>query len=243
MAKRRRKRKNRKLPILILLFIAAVTVTLTTPTFNIKNIVVTGNEQIESETITVLSGINKGTNIFTFGKGKAREGIKSNPYIDTVKIKRIIPSKVILQVTETKLAAYIKTGDQLVGIDKKGKALELFPDDIKRDKPIVAVKIKKPVLGETVESEQEKVIEIMTDYFEKTEEYGLFDKIDKIDLSSPTNIQIITKWGLKVKMGNTDETDYKLNYFKNILPEIGEKSGGVLDITNTERVPYRKSEK
>ncbi|MBR5218988.1 MAG: FtsQ-type POTRA domain-containing protein [Clostridia bacterium] len=244
MKKRKKRRSVRKLPILILLFIIAVTVTLTTPTFNIKSIEVRGNEKVLTEDIILNSGIMTGTNLFTFSKSSAIEGIKRLSYIDTVKIQRKIPKTVLITVTECELAAYIEAGNQLVGIDKKGKVLELSPKNTKPDKPLVkGIALTKSETGQIIETKSEDGAQTLVKFISKLEEYGALDNTAEIRIKSRNDIQFITTSGLRVMIGSENEIDYKFKYYQSVLQNIGEDSGGVLDLTSgSEKATYRKSD-
>ncbi len=58
--------------------------------FNIHNIVVTGNEKITPEMIISLSGNRIRKNTFKVSKSEVEQAIKTNAYIDSVKIKEKI---------------------------------------------------------------------------------------------------------------------------------------------------------
>ena len=70
------------------------------PIFNIQEIQVTNNNIVSSETITSLSELRTGNNLFRFSKNDVKNKIKQNPYIESVEIKRQIPSKIIITVEE-----------------------------------------------------------------------------------------------------------------------------------------------
>jgi len=245
MTKRGKKRRRvRKLPILILLLIIAITVTLTTPTFNIRTIEVSGNQKVASEEIVLNSGILTGTNLFTFSKGSATEGIKRLAYIDTVKIQRRIPKTVKIAVTECVLAAYIDDGAQLIGIDKKGKVLELFPENTALDKPrVTGITLTKSDVGQKIETEPAAEADSLVKFISKLEEYDAIGITAEIRLNSRSDMQFITTSGLRVMMGSESEIDYKFKYFESVLQKIGKDAGGVLDITSgSEKATYRKSD-
>lgn len=83
-----------------------ITITLSlTVLFNIENIEVRGNENIEQSEIIELSGIQKGDNMFRLSSKKIEKRvIGKNIRIEDIKLKRKLPNTVILDVTlsETK---------------------------------------------------------------------------------------------------------------------------------------------
>ena len=92
--KQKRTRKLIKMGILLLIIIGGIVFSLVSPLFNITDIIVNNNIQISTENIISLSQLQKGQNIFKFNKNKVIEDIKTNPYIEDVKIVRKIPNKI-----------------------------------------------------------------------------------------------------------------------------------------------------
>ncbi len=76
-----------KFTALLIIIIAGIIFALVSPIFNIKEIDVSNNEQIKTETIVSLSQLNLGQNIFKFNKNKVNKNIKTNAYIESVEKK------------------------------------------------------------------------------------------------------------------------------------------------------------
>ena len=96
--KRMKKIKRIKFILKIFLLLCVITgiivFAFTSPIFNIKDIKVINNSQITSENIISLSGIKTVENLFKFSSIKAQNGIKENPYIETVKVNRKFPNTI-----------------------------------------------------------------------------------------------------------------------------------------------------
>ena len=123
--KKRRKRiiKVVKWLTLIGIIIAGIIYAMLSPIFNIKNITVSGNAKISSETIISLSGLNIEQNIFNFRTSNITDNIKQNAYIDSVEIRRQLPDEVQIVVQE-RVAKYMLTlGNAYVYINNQGYIL------------------------------------------------------------------------------------------------------------------------
>lgn len=125
--KKRKKKKISKKAIgictALLLIGAIIILALTAPIFNIVSINVQGNKQISENTITSLSGLKKGENIFKFNNSVA-DKIKENAYIENVKIQRKLPGTVIITVEERTIKYQVRLLNSYVYIDKNGYILE-----------------------------------------------------------------------------------------------------------------------
>lgn len=92
--------------MLICLFITLIIITMFSPIFNIKNIVVTGNEKITENEIISLSELQLEENTYKISKNKVRQKIKENAYIEEVNIKRKLPSELQISIVERKPALW-----------------------------------------------------------------------------------------------------------------------------------------
>lgn len=124
---KKRKRRNRILKISLILFvlIGVAIFAMVSPIFNIQEIQVTDNNIVSSETITSLSELKLGNNLFRFSKNDVKNKIKQNPYIDNVEIKRQIPSKIVITVKERVPEYSLEYMGQYAMINNQGYILEI----------------------------------------------------------------------------------------------------------------------
>ena len=126
-AKKKRKaifRTTKWLVFFAIIIVGAVYAILS-PIFNIKQINVSGNSKISSSEIISLSGLENEQNMFKYKMSDARERIKENAYIDTVKIKRNIPDSVNIEVTERQASFAIAYANAYALISSQGYILEI----------------------------------------------------------------------------------------------------------------------
>lgn len=243
MAAKKKKRQShiKGILILMLLFIAAVTATLATPVVNIKRIAVTGNDKLDAEEIKKISEIPLGINMFRIRLRESEKKIKKLPYVDSVDINRRLPDTIRIEVSECRAASAVSVAGGFIVIDKNGKALEAATtaDDICR---INGIKLTAYNLGEIIKAEDESRLDKAKSLMEKLEEYELSEIVREINVSSLNDVTFITKSNLKVILGLANDLDYKIKYFKTLLEKIGEDSGGVLNLTDTEKASFRHSE-
>jgi len=240
--KRRKKKKFRGFFVICLLIIASIIITFTTPAFNISTVNVLGNEKLDPEQVKLASGIISGVNTFKISTKKAEKSISTIPYIDSVEVKRVLPGKINIKISECKIEAYIPFIASLVGIDKNGKVVEAVSSDTEVDRYKINVPIKEFNLGEKIAIDDTKITDIIIMYMDCFSRYEISDKIANVDITSLEDTSFTTKFGLVVKLGGSEDIDYKLKYYKRLLQEIGEEATGLLDLTNTaDKVPYRKN--
>lgn len=238
--KKRKVKKKRVALLIILLFTAALlAVAMTAPFFNINKITITGCEHITEEEVLLAASIPKGENIWRTNLGRAEKMIKKIPYVDEAEVLRKFPDKVVIKIIESEIAAYIQNGDRYIGIDKKGKVIEIT--DVPPDKiNILGFEAAEFVPGEIIKFQDSQNDEVLYKCLDEFEKRNLSPVIESVLILSRIEISFTTKEGLKVVLGSTDELDYKLKLFSSIIEKGYTK--GVFDVSNTSMPTYRSVE-
>lgn len=101
----KKKKKNKKKIILKILIIIIILGSLIFyfKNMKIKNIYVTGNNNLKDQEIIELAGINNYPNLFQTSSRKIEKKIKLNPLIDSVKVKKTFLGKITINIKEHNL--------------------------------------------------------------------------------------------------------------------------------------------
>ena len=246
---KRKQKKQIAVLTLIVLVASIVAIMLLTPGFDIKKINVHGNVVVTEEEIIFSSGIVNGENIFSVSLSQAKDSISSMGYIESVKIKRKLPSTIEITVVEEVGVGYIKAKEGYVIITAAGKCIDIT-DGIKDDESgnaslpdIPAIKGLKNVkykLGSVLKSDDERKLKALFACLHEFARQGYVFDMREIDVTDTDNIKFyyMTK-DLCVSVGKAEKIDYKMECFAPILKEIGENPKGYIDL---ERLTYRKPE-
>ena len=156
------KRKKRRIKFVVklgvfLLIAGAVVFLLKSPFFNVKNFRVEGNSYYTDEEILVMGNCKTGGNIFIgIDTGDIRSRLEKDAYMSSVKVKRVLPDTVKIQLEERKQTAAIVYGEKYVAVDGDGVVLRktgVMPEIT----VLKGLTISKLPVGEKVETE-EKVL-------------------------------------------------------------------------------------
>lgn len=209
--------------------ILAIVAAMMSPLFNIKLINVYGNEKITVDEIISLSQININENTYRTSMTKAKKKILENPYIEDVKIKRVLPDKVNIEITERKPSFMIEYGSGYVYINNQGYILEVA--DEKLDAPILQgeetltedfVPGKRLCLNDL--NKLTTVIKIM-EIAESNEISGL---ISRIDIANKQNYKIVFESENKVAyFGDSTDINTKILSIKSILEREKDVAGEI----------------
>lgn len=232
---------NRKDIFVIVCLVAAICfVSLFTPLFNISEIIVEGNAVVTSDTLRQASGIKVGDGFFEININKAKDGISKIAYVDSVDIKRVFPNKIRILITENEECAYINFVGNYVGIDSRGKILEIKQELSEIQKPIVnGIRIENFTIGSYIDVDNKEKEQLLFDMLGYIHEIGVNESIYSMDLSDADNMFFVLKNNIAVKLGGVYNMKYKISFMKSALQELKDVNGGTLDISDTENVVYK----
>lgn len=245
-AKRKRMRifKIIKIIILIAIFIALLCVFLLSPVFDVKNIEVSGNEKLTVEQIISLSGIIKGENTFQFSAREAKEKIKENAYVQTVKVERKLPSGVQISIQERTPAFLMEYGNSYIYLDSQGYILEIATE--KLELPMIQGIVtpeEKLVTGGRLEKEDLEKLNVVLEIIKSADANGILDQLTKMDISDEQDYKMILNDGqVTAHLGDCSIIGTRMLYVKAILEDNLGIAGEIfvnMDL-NTENPFFRK---
>lgn len=224
---------------IICTLVAVLFVSLFTPLYSISKIMVEGNSAIASDVLIRASGIEYGDSFFEVSIRESTEKLSKVAYVDTVKVKRVFPDKIKIVVKESSESVYLSFAGNYIGIDYRGKILDVKQQMADVQKPVVyGVNIHNFTIGSFADIEYEDKKHLLFELISAIDEENLGDSIYNIDITDIENIFLVLRNNITVKYGDYNSIRYKTAYLKTVLPEIVEETGGVLDISDTEKVKY-----
>ena len=236
--KRAEHKKSRIIISLTIVFLLIIM--MFTPVFQIKEIKVLNNVRVDTETVLKVSGISEGDNIFRINKIKANRQLEKMPFVESVKIKRHIPSKIEIILNENTECAFIKFMGNYIGIDMNGKILEILQSDDGIELPVVTgISLKSFTIGKKTAFNDSGDDKIMFELLEHLKTNEIAQYVKAINFKKDGKLQLTLKDKTKVELGDSKKLKYKTAYLKAILAELGDTAGGVIELSDTDNVSYR----
>ena len=229
---------------LILLLIGGGIGFLLSSFFNIKKIEIVGNNKLTRDEAISLSQIEIEENTFKLSKNKIEKNIKQNAYVESVKIKRSLPSTILIEIEERVPTYMITFANAYAYINNQGYFLEISKD--KLELPILTGFLtKEEDIQEgnrfCVEDLQrlDEVLQIM----KSATSNEIASLVTKINIANKQNYILELKDEKKtVQMGDTSNLSTKMLYIKSILEQNKKIEGEILVNTdlNNKGAIFRK---
>lgn len=229
--------------MLLGIIIGGIIFALLSPIFNIKEISVSGNAQISSQTIISLSSLTIDQNIFNFRTSEIVDNIKENAYVDSVKVSRKFPDTVDIEVEERVTTFMLVYGNAYVYINNQGYILEITSE--KGDYPILTG-FKTPtnqlVAGNRLTEEDLEKLNDVLKIMEATSsgERKIGNLITEINISDSSNyILTLSKEKKQVYLGDVTDLSTKILWLNQFI-EREKKNEGIiyLNMNLNEDMPY-----
>lgn len=234
-----------KMVILLALIIGGIVFATCSPIFNITNIEVLNNNRVPSQTIISLAGIQTNQNIFRFITTKVGNQIKENAYIEDVKIKRVLPNKVQIEVMEREPKYSIPVLGEFAYISTQGYILEIAQNELSL--PIIyGLKTAEEniKIGNRISEEDLESLEIVLRIMNAINDSGLYERVTSIDISNKNDYSIYMQEDRKtIHLGDGSNLSNKMLYVMAILEEEKDVAGEIFangDLNSDFRVYFRE---
>ena len=243
--KQKRKRKIKrflKWTSIICIISGGTAFALVSPIFNIKEINVSNNNQINTETIVSLSQLNLGQNIFKFNKNKVNKNIKTNALITTELLSKgdnQVQDDVRKQEYNVEFLngyAYINNQGYILQISEEKQALPTIQGISTPDEQIVE--------GNRLNSEDLEKLEVIIQIMNICKNYELDSKITNIDISTKDEYTLYLEEEKKtIYLGDKSNLSNKMLYVQVIIEENRGKEGAIFvngDLNNNFKPRFKE---
>ncbi len=238
-ARRRRKRRRQtsRRVVITLLLLAGICIGICfTPVFDLKEIQVSGTNQVPAEQIVADSGVAVGQNIFTFNIHDVAARLEAIPYVDEVTVRRNYPNRLLLEIREAVPVAYVTVGGTLAVVDKDSKVLETCEDRGKYPLPLIhQTEVGNYILGEKLTVAKDSLFLVLLEVATSAGNHQFSEKITDI-YNTGSDIWLQITDILKVKLGDGGQLSARMNMLKAVLANLPLESRGILDMTTGDKV-------
>ncbi len=195
--------------------------------FGLKNVEVRGNSRYTEKQILEACGFSPSDNLFGVDLKKAeRDIIKKYPYISKVTFKRVLPSTLIINVTEDApsycaeiYGDYFLLSEDLRIISKH----DIYEDIMVLDVPVIYLKlpqVERAVQGERIVFDKNSNYNHIIEFLSELKQQDIYTRTDCIDASDRYHLALYTDGGqYKIVIGTVDNLDTKIKFVKSVIAE------------------------
>jgi cell division protein FtsQ len=174
------------------------------PYFRVKEVEVEGNRKIPQETLLSLTLMEGMPNLFSINLKEVVKQLESHPWIEQVRVRKVFPHKILIQIEERKPMAIIQL-EELYYIDTKGEIFSPVGDRDEYNYPYLTGLTRQVLEKNPVEAKRliTKALELLR--IVDQEKVPPLEDISEIHMEKIFGIQCFTKTeGVEVKMGWED---------------------------------------
>ncbi|MBR2781904.1 MAG: FtsQ-type POTRA domain-containing protein [Oscillospiraceae bacterium] len=209
--------------------------------FKVHHITVVGNERYPAQTIVEASGLEIGENLMAINRDAAMVNITTRlPYVDEARISRRMPDTVLIEVVECDSVAWIHSEEgQVWLLSASCKLTEPVTSETQVDldglTELQGVLAKSPEAGLQLKLETEEQQNALQIILPALSETGLLTGIRSIDLSRTFDLTMVYTDRFDIRLGGTDQLDYKIRYLDEIINhQLDASKTGTIDLTMEE---------
>jgi cell division septal protein FtsQ len=171
------------------------------PFFRLREIEVEGCQKVAYETLISLTKIDGMPNLFTVSLGEVAKRLESHPWIDHIRVRKVFPNKILIQVEERKPIAILQL-EELYYVDTQGVIFSPVGERDEYNYPFLTGLTRQILEKDPVEAKRliMKALELLR--IADREKVPPLEEISEIHMEKIFGIQCFTKTeGLEVRMG------------------------------------------
>ena len=244
-APRRRRRRQRDprgklwIPVLLIALLA-LWLTLTNYVFVVRNVEVVGTESLSADAVVRASGIRLGSKLSSLDKAVVQSSVDATGVLAYVDVQKRYPVTVRLTVRERGQDAVILQAGKLLVLDTDGYVVSA--NDSLPEISIPYVTGLKPTtyrLGKQLETTPAKLT-AMKNVLEALKTKGVTSYVSELDLEYPSDIKLLTRTGMTVLLGNSDDMENKIAWMAGTLRDLESRGEtlGRLDVSSGNKADY-----
>jgi len=232
--KRKNQRLKRRFYTFMVFFVSAgiITVLFKAPFFNIRKVICVGQERLTEKEILEIAHVAEGKNIFLTNISAVKERVADIPFVSESNARRIFPDKVKIWVRESVPCFAVEKDGKFIIMDKNTKVLEVVKENKNNLCLINLEETKDGVPGELYTDAKSPQDKKLLELIGIMENLDMIKYLNNIDFSDISDIIILYDSRLKIKIGNTNDMDYKLKFINKVIKEkISEYEKATVDYT------------
>lgn len=185
--------------------------------FFLKQVVINNNKYLSTEDVNNLLSLDKNKNIFFYDLRDLENKVKGSSYVEDCEIKRKMPNKLIVNISEKNIIGPLYNGKSYCCIDDKGKLVDELKE-IDNDDLVISIdyKLNKKKLKFSNENDKNKLLTL----YNKLVEENILRQFKAIDFRKESEIIMQGKTGLSVYLNKDNNIEKNIVKFSKVLVDL-----------------------
>ena len=238
------------LVLFLLLTVLAGTAYLCSATMRISEVVVLGCVEQEPARVVDLAQITYDQSVFKLKMKDVVARVEADPYFDVDSVRYIFPDKVRVTVKEHLASAYIVYGGAVCILDEGSIVVEKAFSIGERTLPVAEgiAPPFEPELGKTLDTafpeemadEANRKCAALSAVLTQLRAQDALSMVSKVDVTQVSDITMETVAGFSVSLGNFDEMEGKIKWYKGVEPILLSEGykGGIITVSTGDSASF-----
>ena len=211
--------------------------------FKIRSVRVEGNRTRSASDIVAMSGLDKGVNFFSVKREDLERGLSADRYLQLTGFEKRFPSSVTLYVRERALCANVQFNSIWYLMDEEGFVLEKLSQEQPRNTlpRVTGIQVRDARVGASLVPGREEQLASYRLVMAELLRQGYVNETEEINVGDSEHITLLTRDSFTVDLGWADQDLMaKIAVVRGVAGKLREleKTGGVLDVTDLNKVIY-----
>ena len=184
---------------------------------------VNGSLLISEEDVIYVSGIDLGSNLFLVMTYEAQNRIReAMPLIYSANVQRVLPNRIVIEITESRAIAYIAYEDEIILLDASGRVIELTNGSAPyRLIEVRGISVEEAIPGKVVIPQPggEIRVRVMIDILTAMRNTGVYKTVTYLDVTNVARA-FFDYYAVTVELGATEDAEVKLSELDAMFEKI-----------------------
>ncbi len=208
--------------------------------FRIKEVSASGSDKYTSEQLAAAAGIGKNSNLLLTSKGKIISSIRSAyPSLDLVTVKKILPDKLQIEVTDSEELYYIELGSDYFTVTDELRVTSQNSSVPNGTVELRSGGVVSAVVGEFIVFDRDTTYNYLKDLLNTVRSHKISEHIVRVDMSEKFNIRLKYEDRFIIEIGDAENADAKLTLAEAYIAALKETDRGVIYASGLENGSFR----
>ena len=239
---RRKRRSKAGTFVMILVALALTAFILFRQVFIVRTVEINGSRSIPDETLIRTARIELGSSIFAVDAEQMRRGVNALGTIALDGVEVRYPSTVILNVRERTQRAMLLHQGEIRLLDVECCLVDSVDSVPNTDLIYVnGMTVMSIARGEQLQAAKGQV-EAYCSIMQAIDENAAYMYVSEINLSDVSNLQLITRTGITVELGDDTNMMNKIAFARSAVADLEQRNegGGILDVRGGNKADYSR---